>query len=609
MSTNEEKYQGPAISLDEVYTSLDSPQIQQDLSHCEKRLQELSLKALELEKLLESEDSTEKTQLAQVLTTELEAIGIEIYTIKTFAHIHWSIDSSDSRAMKLFSSCNNLYSELSQLDNIVDMYVKLATDKEIKDYLSHPDVKPHQHRVERIRDLKDFTLSLKEEKLISSLNPTGHQSWAELHDHLTGQMKKTVNINGKSETLGLSQLTQLVFGGDAKKREAAWLAREETIAPHVDTCASALNALSGWQLNLYKRRSSVKPLHFLDMPVHENATTLKTIEAMFHSAASFRKQYYPFLKKQAEYLKEEKLSAWNLMAPCPTALEEEEKLYTFAEGMELIKNAFSTIHPEMADFAQMMVDKNYIEGRILPNKRIGAFCARIARDRSSRIMSTYSGRMRNVLTTAHELGHAFHGYLTKDLPHVQTLYPMTLAETASTVAESVLLQHLVDTADSSSKLFETAWDVFTEGQMYLLGIPARYNFEKKVYEKRMSHTLTAEEIQEIFDECFQNEYQDSVVGHSSKIWAITPHYYIPNFSFYNFPYTFGFLFAHGILAKKDNMGEDFYPAYREILRDTGRMTANDLIQKHLDQDIEEEIFWQDSIERVLKLASPLLENC
>jgi len=188
------------------------------------------------------------------------------------------------------------------------------------------------------------------------------------------------------------------------------------------------------------------------------------------------------------------------------------------------------------------------------------------------------------------------------MPLAQLDYPMTLAETASIFAETLVGDHLQSTGDAGTK-FEIAWASVSDAAAMLVNIPARFDFEKSFYTARESGSLTPQELSDLTDQAWRKWYGTELSETEKQYWMTKLHFSIPEVSFYNFPYTFGYLFSLGIYAKRAELGDRFLPSYLEILRDTGRMTAEDLIQKHLGQDIRRPEFWLGSLSIVERKVS------
>lgn len=217
---------------------------------------------------------------------------------------------------------------------------------------------------------------------------------------------------------------------------------------------------------------------------------------------------------------------------------------------------------------------------------------------------TWNGAISNVITLAHELGHAWHNWVMKDMELFETYYPSTLAETASIFAETLVRDALFEQAETDAERMQIAWQEAERAAAFLNNIPARFEFEKRLAEGRKEGYLSASELTSMMESSWKQWYGDSISGYDSMFWASKLHFSISGLSFYNYPYLFGYLFSLGVYAQKDKMGSDFKQAYRELLRDTGRMTAEELIRKHLDQDITQQDFWLSS----LKIVEGLVER-
>ncbi|WP_371069267.1 hypothetical protein [Sediminibacillus sp. JSM 1682029] len=138
--------------------------------------------------------------------------------------------------------------------------------------------------------------------------------------------------------------------------------------------------------------------------------------------------------------------------------------------------------------------------------------------------------------------------------------------------------------------------------MNFMNIHSRCLFEKKFYEERKKGNVPACRLNELMEEAMDKGYQGALDGGSIHSWIWTPHYYITNSPFYNFPYTFGYLFSLVIYAKAKESGKAFEQAFLALLRDSGRMSAEQLAAKHLEEDITSETFWEKGLEMCRKDA-------
>ena len=194
---------------------------------------------------------------------------------------------------------------------------------------------------------------------------------------------------------------------------------------------------------------------------------------------------------------------------------------------------------------------------------------------------TYTGGASDVITLAHELGHAYHSWVMRDLPDCQRRYGMSLAETASTFGEAIVRDDLLARAGSPAEELAIVWEEASALVAFILNIPARFDFEKGFCEARAERPLRPAELNEMMSAAWKKWYGDCLAEPDPLFWASKLHFYISGLSFYNFPYLFGYLFSLGVYARRDELGDEFFPRYEALLRDTGRMTAEDLAAKHL----------------------------
>ncbi len=293
----------------------------------------------------------------------------------------------------------------------------------------------------------------------------------------------------------------------------------------------------------------------------------------------------------------DEMKPWNHLAAMP-ALSGEAKVYPFDEAIDVICEAFETVNPEMSEFVRMMVQNGWIDAAPNANKRLGAYCTKLPATRTPLVFMTWSGSRSDLMTLAHELGHAFHNWVIRDLPLCQTYYPMTLAETASIFAENIVRDHLISKAESVDDKLEMLWEELSSALALMINIPVRYEFEKAFYERRQEGELTADDFCELMSETWKDWYGDVMSEADPYFWASKLHFSISGVSFYNYPYLFGFLFSKGIYAQREAKGERFYDDYVDLLRDTGNMMAEEVVEKHLSMDLTQPEFWQQSVELV-----------
>ncbi len=218
--------------------------------------------------------------------------------------------------------------------------------------------------------------------------------------------------------------------------------------------------------------------------------------------------------------------------------------------------------------------------------------------KESRILANFDGSFDQVSTLAHELGHAFHNECAYQANKtvLQQLTPMTLAETASTMCETIVTEAvLASTQDSQEELAVLEAQIQNASQI-VVDIYSRYLFEKEVFERREKSELAADDLNDIMERAQKATYGEGLDERylQKYMWTWKPHYYAPELSFYNYPYAFGLLFATGLYAIYRQRGEAFVEDYRKLLASTGEETAAKLARR-FGIDITKRKFWDDSL--------------
>ncbi|UYL07275.1 M3 family oligoendopeptidase [Bdellovibrio sp. SKB1291214] len=586
---------GPTWNIESIYPSISSHEFQNDWTLITGKLESLQKSIAHLKGDLAKPTDKTVTEIQNILLAYEDCV-ITAATMSTYLSCSLSVDSANNEAKTKESEIQIFFSKLSQAMVPVNLMIQRCDDSIFNKILSHDHIKTYRFMYEEQRKKAAHTLSEAEETLARSLEVPGHTAWGNLYDELSGNLRVQLNYPDRTEIVGLAKASALTKTANELDRKVAWLGIQEAWSEHQHTAAAIVNALAGWRIEDAQKRSHTKPMSFMNNPLSDNRITQKTLDAMIMACRNNAKDIQKAGHLMAKVMKKDKLELWDLLAPSPIGASQDA--VPFEKGAQIVKDSFANVSPEMADFVQMMVDKKWIEGRVLPNKRTGAYCTGFLSKREPRVYMTYMGSNSDIGTLAHELGHGYHSWVMRDMTLGEMEYPMTLAETASVFAETVLGDALMTHAKTREEKIENAWGDLEGAMAFLINIPVRYEFERKFYEARKERTLSASELRKLMTDVWTEWYGDCTDKADELFWAHKLHFHIAGLSFYNFPYTFGYLFSLSIYARRKELGAEFMPKYKAILRDTGRMTAEDLIMKHLGEDITQPAFWQKSIEVV-----------
>lgn len=439
------------------------------------------------------------------------------------------------------------------------------------------------------RELAKEKLAPELEALVGDLAVDGYHGWGDLYNLIVSKAKFTVRgEDGESKTLSAGQMHNKLSDGDRSVRQAAFAEWEREWGEQADLCADTLNRISGFRLKLYDKRGWESPLK---EPLQMNRMSEATLSAMWSAINEGKPALVRYMERKAKLLGLEKLDWHDVGAPIGSSV----RTISYEEGARFITEQFRKFSPDLATFTEMAFKDGWIEAEDRAGKRPGGFCTSFPKSEQTRIFMTYSGTADNVSTLAHELGHAYHQHVMNDLPAFSQEYAMNVAETASTFAELIVSDSAMKAAADHEEKLSLLENKIQNSVAFFMNIYARFLFETRFYEQRKLGMVTVEELNSLMEEAQREAFSGTLGEVHPLFWASKLHFYLTDVPFYNFPYTFGYLFSMGIYARAQQEGEAFSDRYVQLLRDTGRMTVEELAFKHLGVKLDEADFWRDAV--------------
>ncbi|MDQ7773926.1 MAG: M3 family oligoendopeptidase [Elusimicrobiales bacterium] len=477
---------------------------------------------------------------------------------------------------------------------------KDAPEKVFSAFVKRPKLKDIAYSLKRTREQARRTMSPAEEKLAADLSVDGFQSWERLYDKISSKLTFEMRWpDGRVETLPISRWRALMADPDRKIGRAAFEGGNRAWSAIEDPCAAALNALSGTRLALNKRRG-IK--HFLDQSLFGAGIKRSTLDAMYKAVHRNLEPVRDILRAKAAAMGRKGIAFFEREAPLPL---KDGKTYTWEEGSAKVEGAFGRVYPALGAFYKDFVAKKRLESEARGGKRPGAFCTGSHLIGEGRVYMTFNGALGDVNTLAHEMGHAWHGHLMRDMRDWATEYPMTLAETASIFGEHILAEGVQgDPSVPEAQKLIMLDEYLTGAAVTILDITVRFEFEKAFHEERAGGEVSAARLKELMAAAQRRIFGDALEpgGEDPMFWASKLHFYRAGVSFYNYPYTFGFLLAATLFRKFKEEGPSFLPKYEAFLRLSGSDTAEGVARRSLGADIGKPEFWETAIKG---LAGPL----
>jgi oligoendopeptidase F len=509
-------------------------------------------------------------------------------------------DTKDKQANLLQGEIGSIGARFSSSMLVIQQLLSKTDDTVWASLMDSKQLKQFSFVLNEWRDEAKELLSEKEEDMITALGVDGYHGWGQLYDLLIGDVKVRVTVDGEEKEFSVGQASNLSSHSDANVRREAHEALEKAWTEKEDFFAKTLNHMAGFRLAVYKKRGwdSV-----LKEPLHTNRMKQETLDAMWGAISKNKEPFVDYLKRKSEMLGADGMHWYDLDAPVTASTEK----VSYQEGAEFILKHFGKFGPELEQFSRKAFEDEWIEAEDRPNKRPGGFCTGMPLSQQSRIFMTYSGTMSNVATLAHELGHAFHSYALRPVHWMNRRYAMGVAETASTFAEMIVADAAVKEAKTAEDKLALLEDKIQRSVAFFMNIHARYLFETRFYDERKNGTVPASRLNELMEEAQREAFGNGLGEVHPHFWASKLHFYITSVPFYNFPYTFGYLFSLSIYAKAIEEGSSFEEKYISLLRDTAIISVEDLAMKHLGEDITKHAFWEKGIALCIQDVEEFLE--
>lgn len=531
---------------------------------------------------------------------DLQALASRGGYAGAFINCHAAANVNSQAARFLGGKVRQLNSVLGTINTILNDQLLSMSDADWQQLMAAPELAELAWNLNERRERAKDMLPADQEALVNALSVNGYHGWNVLYNSITGRMQIEVEIDGVKETISPGQLQNRLSDPDPKKRAYYMDLWDKAWDEVAETIAVGLNQMAGYRLNLYKARGWDD---FLFEPLRYNRMKRETLDSMYAAIQQNLPRLVAFLQRKKELLGLEEFGWQDVDAPISSSTEK----ISYDEAANFIVDNFRKLFPNMADLAVMAFQDRWIESEDRPGKRMGGFCSGFSEAKQSRIFVTFSGTKGNLSTLAHELGHAYHGWVMKDMPQMTKGYAMNVAETASTFSEVLVGDAAIAAASSPEEKLTLIEDKLKRAVGLMTNLVSRFTFECSFYEERQKGDVSVARLNELMVEAQKAAYGDALDRWHPTFWASKLHFHNTGVPFYNFPYTFGFLFATGVYAHALKAGSGFEDKYAALLMDTGRSQVEDLAMKHLGVDLSKPDFWLQAIDLGLAELDEWLE--
>ncbi|MBO5648476.1 MAG: M3 family oligoendopeptidase [Clostridia bacterium] len=510
----------------------------------------------------------------------------QINTVATklicYAQLRSAANTADTEAASMMGNLMMKLSATAAADTVLQQ--RVAAIEELSACID-ADEGLHEYRylLESVKRENRYLLSDREEALFSRLNISGASAWSDMRDYLTSSVK--TSYRGEEKTL--TEVRNLAYDGDPAVRRDAYDAELACYDKVKDAVAFSLNSIKQQVITECELRGYESPL---DKALKASRMKRETLDALLGAMVAYMPVFRKYLRAKAKALGYEGgLPWWELFAP----MGGNDKKYTVEEAKEYLLEIFAGFDGEMYDMVKASFEERRIDFFPREGKVGGAFDMGIAPIGQSRVLTNFDGAFGDIVTLAHELGHSFHDRMVFPHSPLTQDYSMPVAETASTFNETLVVGCALARAQSDSEKLALLESRLQDATQIICDIYSRYLFEASVFAHRKNEFLDADRLCGLMLEAQKQAYGDGLDADTLHpyMWVCKGHYYSGGLSFYNFPYAFGGLFARGLYAKYEEMGQQFVPMYKKLLYATSVSSVEDAAAI-AGVDLTDRAFWE-----------------
>ena len=579
-------------NLDPIYLGFDDPAFAADMAALKGEVEKITAFAAELPGL----DPLEGLKTGIALEERFSEL---VNKLAGFASLRQAANTRDSEAGSKMGQVMALYSGVAApFAAFKDWATKIPNLMEL--VKGDEDLRDYTYMFENMADSARYLLPGIGEAVMAKLSMSGGDAWSEMQQYLTS----TVPVTYRGETTNLSSIRNLAYDPDPQVRKDAYEAEIACYDRIKDAVAYALNSIKLETISDCQLRGYESPLH---RTVFHNDMKMETLEAMLGAMDEYAPKFWQYLKAKGRALGHENGLPWyDLFAP----MGKSSTKFTAEDAREYLVNLFAEFDSELSEMVERAFDEAWIDFYPRDGKSGGAFCADVNHLKQSRILTNFDGQFTDVVTLAHELGHAFHNQCIFDHRPLNQGYSMPLAETASTFNECVVMASAIAKAANADEKIALIESQLQDATQIIIDIYSRFRFEKSVFDNREEMFMNADQLCAQMIEAQKKSYGDGLdhnVLHP-YMWICKSHYYGP--TYYNFPYAFGGLFARGLYAQYEKEGAAFVPKYKKLLYTTTIADAEDTAMV-AGIDLTDKDFWRGALQTIadqIDLLCGLLEE-
>lgn len=516
--------------------------------------------------------------------TELGAIRELVGRAASYARLAFSADTTDEAVGALMQKAEERATEIGTMLLFFELEWNDLEDDVAEGLLAHASVASARHYLKVLRRYRNHLLTEPEERILAEKSITSTNAWMRLFSDLTSAIE--VDLDGETATLEEGLSRQLHH--DREVRRSSATAVTEALLPGIRTRAFIFNMLAQDKATDDRLRSYDHWLQSFNLSQEASDASVEALVAAVRDRYELVHRWYAL---KAQILGVDKLAYYDRNA----AVTDDDAEMEWTEAERVVLDCYNAFSPELGALAGRFFDERWIDVPARPGKVPGAFCAPTVASHHPYVLLNFTGRRRDALTLAHELGHGVHQALGASQGPFHHSTPLTVAETASVFGETIVFNRLLEMSESPRSRFALLAEKVEGAIATVFRQVAMNAFEARVHnERRTQGELSTERFGDLWIET-QSELLGDAVELDDEYrawWSYIPHFiHVPG---YVYAYAFGQLLAVSVYGIYEARGADFVPSYLEMLSAGGSMSPEELA-RIVDCDLTDPSFWDGGL--------------
>ena len=582
------KYKQEKWSLEDLFTAIDSPDMKETREKLEGILQNIEGVRDKL-----APDMVEG-ELVKILD-DLDQATRLLSRLYGYGYFRFSEDTQDQKAQTYFGQVQQLLAEFENRTLFFTLWWKsLDDDQAVRLMTASGD---YQYWLEAVRLEKPYTLSEAEEKVINIKNVNGPKALYNLYESITNRYTFNLEVEGEVKELTRGELTVYVFNTDPDLRAAAYKELFRVYDQDVTVLGQIYQyLLRDWFSENLGLRGYTSPIAVRNL---SNDVPDEVVDSLLEVCRTNAPLFQRYFRLKARWLGMDQLRRYDIYA----TVVETEKAYEYSDATQMVFDSLRKFDPSMEKMAKRVFDEHHYDGEIRKGKQSGAYSGTIEPGLTPWILHSFQGRLNDLATMAHELGHAIHSMLAEHHTALTQSPSLPLAETASTFCEMLLTDYLLEQDPDPEVQRDLLFRQMDDAYATIMRQAFFAMFERSAHEK-VHEGASVDDLSQVYFETLEEQFGDSLdlTDDFRQEWIAIPHFF--DRPFYVYAYAFGQLLVLSLYQQYLQEGESFKPRYLEILAAGG----SDSPVRILDRagiDIRSADFWQGGFDVLAKALERL----